>query len=351
MEEKYKIWTETTQGRAAIGLALALFLIIAGGITVFIVWSFSQDSVKIDGKTYTISDLKSENPGLYGKYRTEHANLLRETFSEFAEKKILQLAMKEQGLSSEEEVFKKGLTLAPPDETELLAIYNQYKNSPQLQGKSYHELRDLIRKSVVGNQERMHAQTVQKSLVEKYKVSFAIQDPPPVRQQVAEDGNPTLGPSDAKVTIVEFSDFECPYCKRSQEVNQKLREKYKGKIRWVFRDFPLEFHENAMYAHMAANCAIPQGKYWEFFQVLFDNSGNLAKGNVDYLASKAGLNVSAYKECMQNEEALESEIRADIQTAQKLGVTGTPAFFINGIFVNGARPFEHFDEIIKKELD
>lgn len=133
-------------------------------------------------------------------------------------------------------------------------------------------------------------------------------------------------------------------------MNQKLREKYKGQIRWVFRDFPLPFHQDAMYAHMAANCSVSEGKYWDVFNLFFENSGNLGKANVDALVVKAGVSKDKYQSCMKDASNLKAEIDADIQDGQKVGVSGTPAFFINGIFVSGALPFENFDEIIQKEL-
>jgi len=101
---------------------------------------------------------------------------------------------------------------------------------------------------------------------------------------------------------------------------------------------------------MAANCSIEEGKYWDVFNVLFDNSGNLSKSNVDSLVLKTGLSKDKYQTCMKDQAKLKSEIDSDIQDGQKVGVSGTPAFFINGIFVSGALPLENFDEIIQKEL-
>jgi len=329
---------------------VALLVYVATTLPMVIKTFTNKNTISIDGTTYSIEDLEKEKPQIYVKYRNDMATSLKESFSQFAEGKILELEAKELGLDSPDDVFKKGFKAEEPSEEEILSIYNQYKD--QLAGRPMEEAKDMIRKQMVMQQERAYAQNIQKDLIKKYEVDFKIAEPPVVRMEVPVGDNPTTGPKNAKVTIIEFSDFECPFCKRSQDVNRKLREKYKDQIKWVFRDFPLEFHPNAMYAHMAANCAIPQDKYWEISNVLFDNSGNLEKSNVDYLVTKAGLDKTKYSQCMkENEGKLLSEIQADIQEGQKFGVSGTPAFFINGIFVSGALPYEHFEEIIEKELN
>lgn len=149
--------------------------------------------------------------------------------------------------------------------------------------------------------------------------------------------------------MIEFSDFECPFCKRSQSVNSQLREKYKDQIRWVFRDYPLSFHPNAMFAHIAANCSASQGKYWEFFKVLFDNSGNLPKDRVLDLARGLGLDMKVFSQCV-NDSEVRKEVEADMAEGEKYGVSGTPAFFINGVMIEGAQPIEAFIKVIDQEL-
>lgn len=347
MEEKKSILTQILQSPIYLGILIFLLIFIPVGVIVFSNY-LGMDKVIIDGKSYTLRDIKKEYPSLYSKYASEEYELKRQIFSEFAEKKALELATKKGGFSSVEEFLKNDFNPTEFSDSDLLAIYNQYKS--QLQGRSFQDTKELIRKQLKLGQERQFEQNKKRELFEQFQISYRIKEPPPVRHNIGEGGNPAIGPESAKITVIEFSDFECPFCKRSQDVNKKLREKYKGQIRWVFRDFPLDFHENAMYAHMAANCAIPQGKYWEFFELLFENSGNLTRSNVDYLATKAGLDKEKYQDCLKNESALRQEIENDIREGQSFGVTGTPAFFINGIYVSGALPFEYFDDIIQKEL-
>ena len=105
-----------------------------------------------------------------------------------------------------------------------------------------------------------------------------------------------------------------------------------------------------MFAHIAANCAIEQGKYWEYFNLLFDNAENLAKENVILLAAKAGLEKEKFDKCIANPDKISQEIQTDLADGQAVGVNGTPAFFINGIFVEGAQPIGAFQKIIDEEL-
>lgn len=348
MEINSKNWFESPLSKVVLGLNVILLILVAVSAPAFIRENFTQDAVKIDGKKYDLSDVKKSNPIAFSKFQSEYKNLIKNTLSEFAQDKLFEIVAKEKNIKPAE-VLTQGFVVKEPSDEEVLQIYNQYKS--QLGGKSFAETKDRIVGLLKSQQEQEFGKNAYREIVSKYPVEFLIREPEVVRVQVETKNNPSLGPENAKITVIEFSDFECPYCKRSQDVNRRLRDKYKDKIKWVFRDFPLPFHPDAMYAHMAANCAISEGKYWDVFNVLFENSGNLAQANVDYLVTKAGLDKSKYQTCMKNSSALKAEIDSDIQDGQKVGVSGTPAFFINGIFVSGALPFESFEEIIEKELN
>jgi protein-disulfide isomerase len=170
------------------------------------------------------------------------------------------------------------------------------------------------------------------------------------RYNVSEDGDPSIGPQDAPITIVEFSDYECPYCKRwYNEVYLRLREEYADQVRVVFRDFPLySIHPNAEPAAVAANCAEKQGEYWEFHNRLFAGE---QLGETTYLqyAQDLGLNLDEFKDCLDSEEQV-SEIRGDYEYASGLGVRSTPTFFLNGLPIVGAQPYEVFKQVIDQEL-
>ncbi|WP_411823207.1 DsbA family protein [Leptospira sp. 'Mane'] len=347
MENSIQKWIEQPFSKLAVGAIVVLAVLAGISIPSFIQAKFNQDAVSIGGKKYDITDVKKTSPIAYSKYQTDYAALIKNTLAEFAQDKLFEIVGAEKNIPAAD-VLKQGFVPKEPTDQEIADIYNTYK--AQLGGKSLAQSKDQIVGLLKNQQEQEHSRNVYKEIVQKYPVDFLIKEPDVVRVTVDTENNPSIGAEKAKITVIEFSDFECPYCKRSQDVSRRLREKYKDQIRWVFRDFPLPFHQDAMYAHMAANCSISQGKYWEVFPILFENSGNLSASNVDFLVTKAGVDKTKYQACMNDKDKLQAEINKDIQDGQKVGVSGTPAFFINGIFVSGALPYENFEEIIEKEL-
>ncbi|GAB4502745.1 MAG: hypothetical protein Fur0035_23000 [Anaerolineales bacterium] len=173
----------------------------------------------------------------------------------------------------------------------------------------------------------------------------------PVRYPVEAGGNPALGPADAPVTVIEFSDFQCPYCQRwHEQVFAQLMKDYAGKVRFVYRDFPLKsIHPQAVPAAEAANCALAQNAYWEFHNALFSGKYGLNTENFSQYAADLGLDVAAFKQCVETRQ-FASEVEADFEYASGLGITSTPTFFINGLAVVGAQPYEVFKQVIDSEL-
>jgi protein-disulfide isomerase len=171
------------------------------------------------------------------------------------------------------------------------------------------------------------------------------------RYDVPVDDDPVLGPENAAITIIEFSDYECPYCRKwHSEVFPRLMAEYPDQVRVVFRDFPLySIHPNAGPAAVAANCAAEQGAYWEFNQKLFSMELGLSAEAYQAYAGDLGLDVGSFGECLESERHA-AEVQADYEFAAGLGVRSTPTFFINGIAVVGAQPYELFKEVIDKEL-
>lgn len=171
------------------------------------------------------------------------------------------------------------------------------------------------------------------------------------RYEVSVDDDPASGPESAPITIVEFSDYQCPFCiKWHDEVFARLMKDYEGKIRFVYRDFPLEsIHPEALPAAEAANCAGEQGYYWQYHEALFGQKNGLGSKAYMAYATELGLDVDKFTACM-NSENVADEIKADIEYASSIGVSSTPTFFVNGMAVIGAQPYEVFKELIDKEL-
>jgi len=182
---------------------------------------------------------------------------------------------------------------------------------------------------------------------------------PQGKVEVSVDDDPMLGNKDAKVTIVEFSDFQCPFCKRLFDTTYpNLKKDYidTGKVKLVYRDFPLDFHQNAHISAESAECADEQGKFWPYHDTLFakqDEWGTLADADaktkfVTY-ASSLGLNSGTFKSCLDSGK-YKAEVDKDLTDGKAIGVTGTPTLVVNGTVIVGAQPYETFKAAIDAEL-
>lgn len=170
--------------------------------------------------------------------------------------------------------------------------------------------------------------------------------------EISIDDDAIKGNENALVTIVEFSDFECPFCgKYIAEVYPEIIENYveTGKVRYVFRDFPLSFHPDAQKAAEAAECAGEQGMYYDMHDILFANQDALDVESIKAYAEELELDMDEFEFCLDNDEMAE-EVAADMEAGKAYGVSGTPAFFINGKMITGAQPYEVFEEAIEAAL-
>jgi protein-disulfide isomerase len=161
--------------------------------------------------------------------------------------------------------------------------------------------------------------------------------------------SPTLGPANARVTIVEFTDFQCPFCSRVQPTLKQILEKYPQDVRKVFKHTPLAFHQDAPLAAEASLAAGAQGKFWEMKDILFNNQKSLKEEDLIRYAQELGLNLEQFKSDLTSRKYKE-QVERDSKEAAALGVTGTPSFFVNGRYLSGAKPLEAFVQVIDEEL-
>jgi protein-disulfide isomerase len=170
-----------------------------------------------------------------------------------------------------------------------------------------------------------------------------------VRYPVEIGTSPTIGPANARVTIVEFTDFQCPFCSRVQPTLKQILEKYPQDVRKVFKQNPLAFHQDAPLAAEASLAAGAQGKFWEMKDVLFNNQKSLKEEDLVRYAQELGLNVEQFKADLTSRKFKE-QVERESKEAAALGVTGTPSFFVNGRYISGAQPLETFVGVIDEEL-
>ncbi len=170
--------------------------------------------------------------------------------------------------------------------------------------------------------------------------------------EVSADDDAVKGSETAPVTIIEFSDYQCPFCARFwQETLPSIDKEYiqTGKVRFIYRDYPLPFHPQAQPSAVAAECAGDQGKYWEMHDKIFENQASLSDSSYDGFAQAIGLNLNTFKTCVSDGKKV-AEIQKDLADGQAAGVSGTPAFFVNGVKIEGAQPFSVFKQLIDAQL-
>lgn len=169
---------------------------------------------------------------------------------------------------------------------------------------------------------------------------------------ISIEGEPILGNPEAPVTLVEFSDFQCPFCARyANDTFPQIKREYvdTGKVRVVFKHFPLPFHNFAQKAAEAAECAKEQGKFWEYKEKLFQNQSALGEDYLKKYAQDLGLGAQRFNDCLDSGK-FEKKVKEDLKEGEDAGVTGTPTFFINGEKLVGAQPFSEFQTVIEKKL-
>lgn len=268
------------------------------------------------------------------------------------ETQVLQTLVKEEAAKagqSEEQWLKAQIDtkVKPPPEEEIQKVFTE--NQPRMPpGSTIETMRGQIIDFLTQDQKRELARTIFDGLKKQANVQFLLKEPAKPRKQVEAKG-PARGPENAKVTIVEFSDFQCPFCSRAHDTVEEVMTAYAGKVRLVFRQFPLDFHQQAPKASEAALCAGEQQKFWEYHTALFKNQQKLMPEDLKAHATALGLDAAKFNECLDSGKNAKVVLE-DIAAGKKVGVTGTPAFFINGVMLSGAQPLEEFKKVIDAEL-
>jgi protein-disulfide isomerase len=241
------------------------------------------------------------------------------------------------------EIKSKAAAVTPE---EIHRVYELNKN--QLQ-KPEAEVQEQISSLLRDQQIAMRRQAYVKSLQAQAQVKVYLLPPVPFRAEVTADG-PSRGTADAPVTIVEFEDFQCPFCRKAQETLEQVLARYKDKVRMVHRDFPLQsLHPASWKAHEAARCAEEQGKFWEFRALLYKNAPAAGPEQLSSYASQASMNLPDFQKCVDSGK-FRAVVQKDEDEGERLGVEGTPAFFINGRRLSGAQAETEFARIIDEEL-
>jgi protein-disulfide isomerase len=244
--------------------------------------------------------------------------------------------------------LRKQLTLGEVNVTraQVEDVYKQ--NASFFATMSPDEARERLRLDLENQARMKHYRTGLDALRKKWTVTMNI--PPPVFVSELDDGvSPVKGATNAVVTIVEFSDFECPFCKQVQSVLKQIVESYGRTVRLVFKHLPLEGHRNSLPAARAAYCAAEQDRFWQFHDAVFA-AGNLSPPVFEQIASDLGLGLPKFQECVASERSRAAVIK-DIEAARLLRIESTPSFVVNGKVIKGALSLAEFQRIIEQELN
>ncbi len=304
----------------------------------------TQAVAEVAGKTITMAELEETLAPQLAQIDRQRRGLLEQGLERLVEDRILAAEAEARGMSVDAlvqaEIEAKAGEVTD-DQANAFYAENQARINrpiaeilPQIKQYLGQQRREELRQSLVSNLRAKH----------KARILLDVD-----RVAVETAGSPATGPVDAPVTIVEFSDFECPFCSRVLPVIAEAERAYPGQLRVVFRQFPLNIHPNAPKAAEASLCANDQGKFWELHDVLFANQRALGVDLLKGYAAGLGLDKAAFDSCLDGGKYA-AQVALDLADGIKAGVTGTPAMFVNGRFLNGAVPFETLAKLIDDEL-
>jgi protein-disulfide isomerase len=179
----------------------------------------------------------------------------------------------------------------------------------------------------------------------KADIEILLERPELIKLAITPDDDPSMGSHDAPVTIVEFVDYQCPFCSKGTKILKEFVSKKNNNIRLIQRDFPLPSHKDARMAAEAAECANEQGKFWDYTELLFSNQQSLADENLQAYAARVGLNRKQFRDCLHG-RLQRQEVDKDIVDAKMAGISSTPSIFINGYYIAGIPSLEYLEEVV-----
>ena len=319
-------------------------LVLGGPLTLS-----AQDSQKlvatVDGQPIYEQDLMSvAGPSLVG-LRDQEFKVKSDALNQVLRQKLIEAEAKKKGVTAEEllkqEVDSK---IAEPSDDEAKGYYLAAKSESSL---TFEEIKVQIKQLLRTAEIQQAREKYVDSLRAKANVAVRLQSP---KVEVAYDPARVRGEAKAPVTIVEFSDFQCPFCQKAEPILKALLAKYNGQVKLAFLDFPMRsLHSQAQIAAEAARCAEQQGRFWQYHDVLFADQTKLDEAGLAQSARSLGLDENSFQSCLRSGK-FKAQIEQDVQEGTKAGVAGTPAFFIDGISLNGVQPEAEFEKIINSEL-
>jgi protein-disulfide isomerase len=301
---------------------------------------------EVGGVVISRADLERRAEGRLVRLRQEEYEILKDVLDEQIAETLLEREAKRRGISIEElkqdEIDRQ---VPRPSKADVAGLYQQNRQSFPGQDleQARPQLETMLREGALASRRQAFASSLRANV----KVTTYLE--PPRSKLASLPPTTALGPADAKVTIVEFADYQCPYCHRAQHTIETILARYAGKVRLVHRDFPLEGHSGAFPAARAARCAEEQGRFWDYHRQLMLTEGDLSNADLKARADRLRLDAGAFASCLASNRH-DAAIREAAEAGRRAGVTATPTYFINGRMLVGARPPEAFAEVIEAEL-
>jgi len=303
---------------------------------------------KVDGQNISEDDLIGDGKFDFYELKKREYDLKMERLNKLLQDRLIGAEAKTASMSTEDYINKKivggGVKISDGDVKKFIAEKHipDSQVNPQIKERIISYLQQLKRQDAI---EAHVAKLTKNNPVEVYF------NKPKMDVQVDAGNAPILGGTDAKVQVIEFSDFQCPYCARGAEVVHELKAKYGNKIKIAFKQFPLPMHHDARPSAEAALCVNEQGtaKFWKFHDLAFKAQDKLDSAGLAKLAKEAGADEKKFSECLTGKK-FSSAVDEDMKYGEKIGVRSTPTFFVNGQLIAGAVPIEQFSEIIDDEL-
>lgn len=297
------------------------------------------------GQAITASQLEAEAGARLLKVRNEEYKIKAELARDLAFRRLQDAAAQELKIDRVE-LFRQNVTAkaGEPAQEEVDDLLKRYRSQlPPDEAQARQQVVQFLQEQRTRTQE----QTWRREVLAGARFRLLIE--PPRANIGTGDRDPSRGPAEAPVTVVEFSDYQCPFCSRVQSSLHRLKQTYGSKLRFVFKQLPLDMHQHARFASEAALCAGQQGKYWEMHDWLFANQQKIAPDAIRAAAPELKLDPAAFAVCLET-KTFAGKVEEDLRLAGSLGITGTPAFLVNGRFIEGAQPYEAFQEVIDDEL-
>jgi protein-disulfide isomerase len=302
----------------------------------------------VDGEAITADEVETALRGPLARLQEQIHLMKRQTIESLIAERLLAKEAARRGISVQalldaEVTGKTGLVT----EREIDTVYQA--NKAQLSGEEA-SLREQIRARLQNQRLAARREALLRSLLSRATVVVRLKAPPVFRADVAASGAPFKGPATAPVTIVKFEDFHCPFCKRVQPVLTDILSRSGQKVKLVHRDFPIDgLHPQARKAHEAARCANDQARFWAYHDVLYANAPQASPDQLKAYAQEVGLDLATFEQCVDGGK-YRAAVQQDVVDGTRAGVTGTPAFFINGRLVSGVQSVDGFVRVIEDEL-